>query len=59
MKLAIDDKPGDSPAQVVDRFGELSDAGAQHVIFNVRDVHDPRTIERLARDVLPQVRALP
>src|SRR3954454_13426983 len=24
----------ETPAQVVDRFGELSDAGAQHVIFN-------------------------
>jgi alkanesulfonate monooxygenase len=59
VKLALDDRPGDSPAQVVDRFGELSDAGAQHVIFSVRDVADPRTIEMLARDVVPQVRALP
>ncbi len=25
----------ETPAQVVDRFGELSDAGAQHVIFSV------------------------
>jgi F420-dependent oxidoreductase-like protein len=59
VTLATDDKPGDSPAQIIDRFGELSDAGAQHVIFSVRDVADPRTIEILGRDVLPQVHALP
>ena len=35
-----------------------SDAGAQHVIFSVRDVWDPRTIERLGRDVLPEVAKL-
>jgi alkanesulfonate monooxygenase len=51
-------RPGESPQQVVDRFGELSDAGAQHVIFNVRDVADPATIERLGRDVLPALHAL-
>ena len=59
VKLAQDEKPGDSPAQIIDRFGELSDAGAQHVIFSVRDVADPRTIEALGRDVLPQLRTLP
>jgi len=58
VKLSLDGGEGDSPAQVVDRFGELSDAGAQHVIFGVRDVWDPRAIEMLARDVLPQLHAL-
>jgi F420-dependent oxidoreductase-like protein len=47
------DRPGETPRQVVDRFGELADAGAQHVIFSVRNIADPRTIEVLARDVLP------
>ncbi len=42
VRLALDGVAGESPAQVVDRFGELSDAGAQHVIFSVRDVWDPR-----------------
>ena len=46
------------PQQVVDRFGELSDAGAQHVIFSVADVWDPRAIEILGRDVIPAVHAL-
>jgi F420-dependent oxidoreductase-like protein len=48
----------ESPAQVVDRFGELGDAGAQHVIIGVHDVHDVSNIERIGREVIPQLRAL-
>jgi alkanesulfonate monooxygenase len=48
----------DSPAQIVDRFGELGDAGAQHVIVNVVNVHDPANIETIGRDVIPQLSAL-
>jgi F420-dependent oxidoreductase-like protein len=48
----------ESAASVVERFGELSDAGAQHVIFNLADVHDPRNLEAIGRDVLPQLRDL-
>ncbi|MEO5966315.1 MAG: LLM class F420-dependent oxidoreductase [Candidatus Limnocylindrales bacterium] len=59
VSLAIDGGSGDSPAQVLDRFGELGDAGAQHVIFGVRDVADPRVIEALGRDVIPGIHALP
>ena len=33
--------------------------GAQHVIFNVRDVWDPQVIETLGRDVIPGLHALP
>jgi len=58
VRLAIDGGAGESPAQVVDRFGELSEAGAQHVIFSVRDPWDPRVMEILARDVLPELKAL-
>jgi F420-dependent oxidoreductase-like protein len=58
VRLALDGGQGESPAQVVDRFGALSDAGAQHVIFSVRDPWDPRVMEILERDVLPQLRAL-
>jgi len=58
IRLALDGVPGESPAQVVDRFGELADAGAQHVIFSVRDVWDPRVIEILERDLLPGLRSL-
>ncbi len=58
VKLAAAGKPGESPAQVVDRFGELADAGTQHVIFSVRDDADPAVMELLATQVLPELRAL-
>jgi alkanesulfonate monooxygenase SsuD/methylene tetrahydromethanopterin reductase-like flavin-dependent oxidoreductase (luciferase family) len=47
-----------TPTQIVDRFGELADAGAQHVIFSVRDVWDPAKLELIGRDVIPQTRTL-
>ena len=47
-----------SPNEIVQRFGELSDAGAQHVIFGVADVHDPRHLERIGREIVPQLRGL-
>jgi F420-dependent oxidoreductase-like protein len=58
VRLALDGRDGDSPAQVVDRFGELWDAGAEHVIFSVRDVWDPRAMDVLARDVVPALHDL-
>ncbi len=58
VRLDLGGGQGESPAQVVDRFGELSDAGAQHVVFSVGAVNDPRTMEILARDVVPQLHAL-
>ena len=45
-------------SSVVDRFGELADAGAQHVIFSLAEVHDTRHIETIGREIVPQVRAL-
>jgi F420-dependent oxidoreductase-like protein len=47
-----------SPARIVDRFGELADAGAQHVIFSVRDVWDPAKLELIGSHVIPQLRDL-
>ena len=46
----------DNPAAIVDRFGELADAGAQHVIFSVADVHDLSNLERIGREIVPQLR---
>jgi F420-dependent oxidoreductase-like protein len=46
----------DSPDQVVDRFGALGEAGAQHVIFSLRGVADASRLERLGADVFPQLR---
>jgi F420-dependent oxidoreductase-like protein len=48
----------ESPSRVVDRFGELSDAGAQHVIFSLRGVDDVARLELVGRDVIPAVRGL-
>jgi F420-dependent oxidoreductase-like protein len=45
-----------TPAQIVDRFGELGDAGAQHIIFAVRDVWRPGVLEQLGREVIPPLR---
>jgi F420-dependent oxidoreductase-like protein len=49
---------GESPAQVVARFGELSDAGAQHVIVELQNVHEPGRLDRFGADVLPGLQAL-
>jgi alkanesulfonate monooxygenase SsuD/methylene tetrahydromethanopterin reductase-like flavin-dependent oxidoreductase (luciferase family) len=46
------------PSQVVDRFGELSDAGAEHVIFELKDVHDPAHLDAIGREVIPALHAL-
>jgi F420-dependent oxidoreductase-like protein len=48
----------ESPAQIIDRFGELADAGAQHVIFGLHHVDDPANLETLGRAVLPELRKL-
>jgi F420-dependent oxidoreductase-like protein len=51
--------PGvESPGSLIERFGDLADAGAEHVIFSLRDVHDPAVLESIGRDVIPHVRSL-
>ncbi|MEO8437921.1 MAG: LLM class F420-dependent oxidoreductase [Chloroflexota bacterium] len=49
----------ETPAQIVDRFGELSDAGAQHIIVGMHGLPDPRAIELVGSEVIPQLRGLP
>jgi F420-dependent oxidoreductase-like protein len=48
----------ETPAQVTDRFAELGDAGAQHVIFSLRDAWRTDKIELLGRTVLTDLRDL-
>ncbi|HEX4897805.1 MAG TPA: LLM class flavin-dependent oxidoreductase, partial [Candidatus Limnocylindrales bacterium] len=48
----------ETPAQVTDRFAELADAGAQHVIFSVRDVWQTDKLELLGRTLLADLRDL-
>jgi F420-dependent oxidoreductase-like protein len=50
------DLDAEEPAAVVERFGGLADAGAQHVIFSVRGVADTSRLERIAAEVLHQLR---
>jgi F420-dependent oxidoreductase-like protein len=52
------DLRSDSPAHIVDRFGELADAGAQHIIFSVANLDNPANLETIGREVLPQLRDL-
>ena len=46
----------ETPAQVIDRFGELADVGAQHILFSVKDPWQTERIELLGRTLLPQLR---
>ncbi len=46
----------ESPAELVDRFGGLIAAGAQHILFSLRGVTDLAKIERVAAEVFPQLR---
>ena len=46
----------DPPTAIVDRWGALAEAGAQHVIFSVRGVNDTTHLERLGVEVFPQLR---
>ena len=46
----------ETPEQVIDRFGELGDAGAQHILFGVRDVWQTDKLELLGSTLLPQLR---
>jgi F420-dependent oxidoreductase-like protein len=46
----------ETPAQVIDRYAELGDAGAQHILFSVRDVWRTEQLELLGSTLLPQLR---
>lgn len=47
-----------SPANLVDHYGELADAGAQHIVFSLREAHDTEQLELLGSDVFPHLRDL-
>jgi F420-dependent oxidoreductase-like protein len=47
----------ESAAQLVDRFGDLADAGADHIIVTLPEVHDPARIAAIA-EVIPALKAL-
>jgi F420-dependent oxidoreductase-like protein len=45
----------ESTDAVVERFGGLAEAGAQHIIFSVRGVADVSRLERIAAEAFPQL----
>ena len=49
---------GTAPGLIVDQFGELADAGVQHVIMSLANVEDLAPLELIGRDVISQVRDL-
>jgi F420-dependent oxidoreductase-like protein len=48
----------DTAERLVDRFGELADAGVQHVIISDNDLFEPELIEAIGSRVMPQLRDL-
>ena len=57
VRVTPDGREGsDTPDQLIERFGELGDAGAQHVLFSVRDVWQTDKLELLGSTLLPQLR---
>ncbi|MGH2384646.1 MAG: LLM class F420-dependent oxidoreductase [Candidatus Limnocylindria bacterium] len=46
----------DSTDATVERFGQLGEAGAQHLIFSVRGVADTARLESIGAEILPQLR---
>jgi F420-dependent oxidoreductase-like protein len=47
-----------TPEQHAERFAELADAGAQHIIFSVRGVDEPGRLELIGRQILEPLRSL-
>jgi F420-dependent oxidoreductase-like protein len=57
LRLSRDGGNGTStPDQVVERFAELGDAGAQHILFSVGDVWQTDALELFGSTVIPQLR---
>jgi F420-dependent oxidoreductase-like protein len=52
------DLDNESTDATVERFGQLGEAGAQHLIFSVRGVADTSRLERIGAEILPQLRDL-
>jgi F420-dependent oxidoreductase-like protein len=50
------DLDAQSADELVERFGRLGEAGAQHILISVRGVSDVSRLERLGAEVLPQLR---
>ncbi len=57
LRISRDGSGGSqTPDQIVDSYGELADAGAQHVLFSLRDVHETDRLELIGSTIIPQLR---
>jgi alkanesulfonate monooxygenase SsuD/methylene tetrahydromethanopterin reductase-like flavin-dependent oxidoreductase (luciferase family) len=56
VRVTRDGSGGETPDQLIDRFGELGDAGAQHVLFSLKDVWQTDRLELLGSTLLSQLR---
>ncbi len=57
LRISRDGSDGSTtPSQVVDYYGELADAGAQHVLLSVRDVHEVERLELIGEQVIAPLR---
>jgi F420-dependent oxidoreductase-like protein len=55
----VDLRPGQmKPRDVIEHCRSLRRVGIDHAIFSVRDVHDLRHLETLAREVIPELASL-
>jgi F420-dependent oxidoreductase-like protein len=60
LSISTDGARGtETPTRVVERFGDLSDAGAEHIIVAMRQLPDPNALDLVGREVIPQLRGLP
>jgi len=48
----------ESVEHIIERFGDLADAGAQHIIIGMPNADDERRLDVIGRDILPAVRDL-
>ena len=59
FRISADGAAGtESPARIVERFGDLADAGAQHIIVGMPNVTDPDALDLVGRDVIPALHRL-
>ncbi len=48
----------DDPSALVEAYGELADAGAQHIVISDDNVWEPGKVELMGKAILPQLRDL-
>ena len=60
VTISLDGSRGtETPSRVVERFGDFSDAGAEHIIIAMRQLPDLSALDLVGREVIPQLHALP